>query len=60
MFHQLDMVLKLLPEYAERAASKVRASGELVAPLMGPLILPPIAPLDQPSCMCGACQNRKA
>ena len=28
MFNQLDMVLKLLPEYAERAASKLRASGE--------------------------------
>jgi hypothetical protein len=25
MFNQLDMVLKVLPEYAERAASKLRA-----------------------------------
>jgi hypothetical protein len=30
MFNQLDMVLKVLPEYAERAASKLRASGEHV------------------------------
>ena len=37
MFNQLDMVLKLLPEYAERAAS-------MMPSLMGPLILPPIAP----------------
>jgi hypothetical protein len=28
MFNQLDMVLKVLPEYAERAVSKLRASGE--------------------------------
>jgi hypothetical protein len=28
MFNQLGMVLKVLPEYAERAASKLRASGE--------------------------------
>ena len=28
MFNQLAMVLKVLPEYAERAASKLRASGE--------------------------------
>jgi len=37
MFNQLDMVLKLLPEYAERAAS-------MLPSLMRPLILPPIAP----------------
>ena len=28
MFNQLGMVLKVLSEYAERAASKLRASGE--------------------------------
>ena len=37
MFNQLAMVLKVLPEYAERAAS-------MMPSLMGPLILPPIAP----------------
>lgn len=36
MFNQLDMVLKLLPEYAERAASKLRASGEHDALSNGP------------------------
>jgi hypothetical protein len=44
MFNQLDMVLKVLPEYAEQAASKLRASGEHVLSPMGPLILPPITP----------------
>ena len=36
MFNQLDMVLKVLPEYAERAASKLRASGEHDALSNGP------------------------
>ena len=36
MFNQLAMVLKVLPEYAERAASKLRASGEHDALSNGP------------------------
>jgi hypothetical protein len=45
MFNQLDMVLKLLPEYAERAASKLcEPVASMMPSLMGPLILPPIAP----------------
>ena len=59
MFNQLDMVFKLLFEYAERAASKLRASGEHGGlSLMGPLILPPIAP-SRSSCMCGACARTR-
>ena len=50
MFKQLAVVIKVLPEYAERAASKLRASGEHGGlSLMGPLILPPIAPSRVPN-----------
>ena len=43
MFNQLDMVLKLLPEYAEERRASCEPVASMMPSLMGPLILPPIA-----------------